>query len=76
MIPITVLKTRFESGKYNYTRMSTALLEIYSREGVRGLSCGLVSQIFDYFSFSLNCFVLLRSKLKFRVTTRERYKQC
>ena len=43
MIPITVLKTRFESGKYNYTRMSTALMEIYSREGVRGLSCGLVS---------------------------------
>jgi len=42
MIPITVLKTRFESGKFNYTRMSTALLEIYSREGVRGLCCGLV----------------------------------
>lgn len=42
MIPITVLKTRFESGKFNYTRMSTALIEIYSREGVRGLCCGLV----------------------------------
>lgn len=42
MIPITVLKTRFESGQYNYTRMSTALFEIYSREGVRGLCCGLV----------------------------------
>jgi len=42
MIPITVLKTRFESGKYNYTRMSTALLDIYRREGARGLCCGLV----------------------------------
>jgi solute carrier family 25 protein 38 len=41
MIPITVLKTRFESGQYNYTKMSSALLEIYSREGVRGLCCGL-----------------------------------
>merc|ERR1719412_867731 len=42
MIPITVLKTRFESGQYNYTRMSTALLDIYRREGARGLCCGLV----------------------------------
>merc|ERR1719266_995280 len=42
MIPITVLKTRFESGRYNYTKMSSALLEIYSREGTRGLCCGLV----------------------------------
>jgi len=42
MIPITVLKTRFESGQYNYTRMSTALVEIYCREGPRGLCCGLV----------------------------------
>jgi len=42
MIPITVLKTRFESGQYNYTRMSSALMEIYRREGARGLCCGLV----------------------------------
>jgi len=42
MIPITVLKTRFESGQYNYSNMSTAIVEIYSREGIRGLCCGLV----------------------------------
>lgn len=42
MIPITVLKTRFESGAYNYKHMSTALVDIYSREGLRGLCCGLV----------------------------------
>lgn len=42
MIPITVVKTRFESGSYNYARMSTALMQIYSQEGVRGLCCGLV----------------------------------
>merc|ERR1719412_2893322 len=41
MIPITVLKTRFESGQYNYTKMSSALLDIYCREGFRGLCCGL-----------------------------------
>lgn len=42
MIPITVLKTRFESGTYNYHRMSQALAQIYHREGIRGLCCGLV----------------------------------
>ena len=42
MIPITVLKTRFESGHFNYTKMSSALIDIYSHEGLRGLSCGLV----------------------------------
>lgn len=42
MIPITVLKTRFESGRYNYTKMSSALVEIYRLEGTRGLCCGLI----------------------------------
>ena len=42
MIPITVLKTRFESGHFHYTKMSSALIDIYSHEGFRGLSCGLV----------------------------------
>jgi len=42
MIPITVLKTRFESGHFNYTKMSSALIDIYSHEGFRGLCCGLV----------------------------------
>merc|ERR1712020_259763 len=42
MIPITVIKTRFESGQFNYTRMSSALIQIYKYEGIRGLCCGLV----------------------------------
>jgi len=42
MIPITVLKTRFESGQFGYTRMSTALISIYRTEGVKGLTCGLL----------------------------------
>jgi len=45
MIPITVIKTRFESGQYNYTRMSTALIQIYKYEGIRGLTCGLLPTI-------------------------------
>lgn len=42
MIPITVIKTRFESGTYNYDRMSSALASIYKKEGVRGLTSGLL----------------------------------
>ena len=42
MIPITVIKTRFESGTYRYSGMSSALVTIYTKEGLRGLSCGLV----------------------------------
>jgi len=45
MIPITVIKTRFESGKFNYTRMSSALMDIYKHEGIRGLTCGLLPTI-------------------------------
>jgi len=45
MIPITVLKTRFESGQFNYTRMTTALVTIYSTEGLKGLTCGLMATL-------------------------------
>jgi len=45
MISITVIKTRFESGQFNYTRMSSALFQIYKNEGIRGLSCGLLPTI-------------------------------
>ncbi|KAL6423940.1 hypothetical protein ACFW04_009704 [Cataglyphis niger] len=42
LIPITVVKTRFESGVYKYNSISGALRLIYKQEGVRGLSSGLV----------------------------------
>ncbi|KAM0728316.1 Mitochondrial glycine transporter [Formica fusca] len=42
LIPITVVKTRFESGVYKYNGISEALRLIYKQEGVRGLSSGLV----------------------------------
>ncbi|XP_043283310.1 mitochondrial glycine transporter-like isoform X2 [Venturia canescens] len=41
LIPITVVKTRFESGVYKYANMSEALRLIYKHEGVKGLSSGL-----------------------------------
>lgn len=46
MIPITVIKTRYESGSFNYTRMSTALNDIYKVEGARGLCRGLIPTLF------------------------------
>ncbi|KAL0109606.1 hypothetical protein PUN28_014570 [Cardiocondyla obscurior] len=42
LIPITVVKTRFESGVYKYNSINEALRLIYKQEGIRGLSSGLV----------------------------------
>ncbi|XP_063362331.1 mitochondrial glycine transporter B-like isoform X1 [Cydia amplana] len=41
LIPITVIKTRYESGVYKYTSLTGALKAVYKAEGLRGLSCGL-----------------------------------
>ncbi|KAK0162214.1 hypothetical protein PV327_008567 [Microctonus hyperodae] len=41
LIPITVVKTRFESGVYKYKNMNDALRIIYKYEGIKGLSSGL-----------------------------------
>ncbi|KAG7302489.1 hypothetical protein JYU34_012399 [Plutella xylostella] len=41
LIPMTVIKTRFESGVYKYPSLTGALTAIYKAEGFRGLSCGL-----------------------------------
>ncbi|CAG9786042.1 unnamed protein product [Diatraea saccharalis] len=41
LIPITVIKTRYESGVYKYDSLGGALKAIYKAEGIRGLSCGL-----------------------------------
>jgi len=42
LIPITVIKTRYESGEFGYKSMSNALRVIYKTEGLKGLTCGLV----------------------------------
>ncbi|XP_008544906.1 mitochondrial glycine transporter isoform X1 [Microplitis demolitor] len=41
LIPITVIKTRYESGVYKYQSMGEALRLIYKYEGIKGLSSGL-----------------------------------
>ncbi|XP_014216715.1 solute carrier family 25 member 38-like isoform X2 [Copidosoma floridanum] len=45
LIPITVVKTRYESGMYKYNSIGEALKLIYKHEGFRGLSSGLVPTI-------------------------------
>ena len=38
MLPITVVKTRFESSHFQYKSITQALMTIYSREGFKGFS--------------------------------------
>lgn len=52
LIPITVVKTRYESGVYNYNSMMQALRGIYVNEGFRGLTCGLVPTLLRDAPFS------------------------
>lgn len=52
LIPITVVKTRVESGVYGYNSMLSALKEIYRTEGFRGMTCGLVPTLFRDAPFS------------------------
>ena len=66
MIPVTVLKTRFESAVYNYPRMSTALVQIYSREGLRGLTCGLLPTLVRDAPFS-GLYLMFYTQLKQRM---------
>lgn len=52
LIPITVVKTRFESGVYSYSGVVDALRQIYKIEGCRGLSAGLLPTLFRDAPFS------------------------
>lgn len=72
MIPITVLKTRFESGQFGYTRMTTALVTIYSTEGLRGLTCGLMATLArdaPYSGLYLMFYTQLKNNLVPRIDT-------
>ena len=57
MLPITVVKTRFESEQFQYKSMKQALTTIYSREGFKGNV--LVSVMYYYYSCKSIDFILL-----------------
>ncbi|KAL7976820.1 hypothetical protein Chor_008769, partial [Crotalus horridus] len=52
MLPITVVKTRYESGKYSYKSVYGALRNIYRSEGARGLFSGLSATLLRDAPFS------------------------
>lgn len=52
MSPITVIKTRYESGTYSYESIYAALRSIYCSEGHRGLFRGLTATLLRDAPFS------------------------
>ncbi|XP_045055626.2 mitochondrial glycine transporter isoform X3 [Desmodus rotundus] len=50
--PITVIKTRYESGRYGYESIYVALRSIYRSEGPRGLFSGLTATLLRDAPFS------------------------
>ncbi|XP_053325069.1 mitochondrial glycine transporter isoform X2 [Spea bombifrons] len=52
MLPFTVVKTRYESGKYGYRSVYGALQNIYRTEGPRGLFSGLTATLLRDAPFS------------------------
>ncbi|XP_049575498.1 mitochondrial glycine transporter B isoform X1 [Syngnathus scovelli] len=63
MLPFTVIKTRFESGFYNYVSVAGALRSMYQTEGVRALFSGLTATLLRDAPFS-GIYVMFYSQTK------------
>ncbi|KAM3865115.1 mitochondrial glycine transporter B-like [Diretmus argenteus] len=63
MLPVTVIKTRFESGRYNYVSVVGALRSVYETEGVRTLFSGLTATLLRDAPFS-GIYVMFYSQAK------------
>jgi len=66
MIPITVVKTRFESGIFKYNGVTDALYTIYRHEGLKGLSSGLLPTLVRDAPFS-GIYLMFYEQFKSRV---------
>ncbi|CAH1795315.1 unnamed protein product [Owenia fusiformis] len=63
MLPITVVKTRFESGQFKYNGVLPALYNIYKLEGARGLYSGLSATLLRDVPFS-GLYLMFYTQLK------------
>jgi len=63
LIPVTVIKTRYESGVFSYGSVSQALRHTYVSEGARGLTSGLVPTLMRDAPFS-GLYFMFYSQLK------------
>lgn len=63
MLPFTVIKTRFESGRYNYVSVAGALRSVCETEGVRALFSGLTATLLRDAPFS-GIYVMFYSQAK------------
>lgn len=52
LIPVTVVKTRYESGVFLYRSLGDAIRHTYRHEGVRGLTSGLAPTLMRDVPFS------------------------
>ncbi|CAH0389096.1 unnamed protein product [Bemisia tabaci] len=68
LIPLTVIKTRFESGEYEYKGLKHGLRMIYQKEGIRGLSCGLLPTIVRDAPFS-GLYLMFYSQIKSHINS-------
>ena len=66
VIPITVVKSRFECPSYGYRSMGEALATIWRTEGFRGLTCGLAPTIIRDAPFS-GLYLMFYTQLKQKV---------
>ncbi|KAM9491505.1 mitochondrial glycine transporter B isoform 2-T5 [Salvelinus alpinus] len=63
MLPVTVIKTRFESGRYNYVSILGALKSVCETEGPRALFSGLTATLLRDAPFS-GIYVMFYSQAK------------
>ncbi|XP_061585157.1 mitochondrial glycine transporter B-like isoform X2 [Cololabis saira] len=63
MLPFTVIKTRFESGRFDYVSVAGALRSVYQTEGVRALFSGLTATLLRDAPFS-GIYVMFYSQAK------------